>query len=130
MARVVEVPLDFSNLAKIDNGRVDRLLRHHLGRIANDLIARPGDPGQRKITLEFCVVPIASPEGECDGCRVEIEAKSKVPVYRTKSYEMRVTNGGLSFNQDFPDTLNQPSLYPSADGPDEDDGDDDEGDSQ
>lgn len=67
-------------------------------------------------------MPTADPDtGECDGCKVEIEAKSKVPLYRTKAYEMRVTNAGMTFNRDFPDSRDQPSLLPNEDAEAKDD---------
>jgi hypothetical protein len=123
MARLTELQLDFTNLAKLDNGRVDRLLRFHLQRIAQDCLSRPGDANNRKVTLEFSVKPMCSPDGECEGVHVEIEAKSKTPVYRTKKYEMRVSNSGLLFNADFPDSINQQSLLHAED--DDDQGEDD-----
>lgn len=115
MPRIQELPLNFANLATIDNGKVDKLLRFHLQRIAADLLARPGLDTQRKIVLEIGFVPVSDDEGECDGAKVEIEAKSKIPVYRTKTYQMRVVNNGMLFNQDFPDSIDQPSLLPSED---------------
>ncbi len=124
MARIRELTLDLANLASLDDGKVNRLLRFHLQRIAQDLMARPGEPSARKLTLQISFKPIASQEGECESAHCEIEAKSSIPIYRTKPYQMRVANGGMSFNQDFPDSIDQPSLY--ADG--EDDGDQDHGD--
>ena len=122
MPRIQELPLNFQNLATIDNGKVDKLLRFHLQRIAADLQARPGNDSPRKISLELSFVPIKNDEAECEGAKVEIEAKSKIPVYRTKTYEMRVVNNGMLFNQDFPDAIDQPSLLPSEDEETEDDG--------
>ncbi len=130
MARIQEVQLDFSNLSELDNGRVDRLLRFHLQRMSADLLSRPREKGKRKVTLEFSIVPVCNDEGECETAMVEIEAKGKVPLYRTKAYEMRVTNNGLLFNRDFPDAIEQPSLFPAAAqstaSPEEDDDDDEE----
>jgi hypothetical protein len=115
MAKIQELPLNFANLATIDSGKVDKLLRFHLQRIAADLQARAGTRNPRKLVLEFSFVPISDEIGDCEGCKVEIEAKSKIPVYRTKTYEMRVVNNGMLFNQDFPDSKDQPSLLPNED---------------
>ena len=115
MPRIQELPLNFANLATMDNGKVDKLLKFHLQRIATDLLARAGDDSSRKVTIEFSFKPIMGSEGECEGVKAEIEAKSKIPVYRTKTYEMRVVNNGMLFNQDFPDAIDQPSLLPSED---------------
>lgn len=111
MSRIQELPLNFANLATIDSGKVDKLLRFHLQRIATDLQARPGNTSARRLTLEFNFVPMSDEAGECEGAKVEIEAKSKIPVYRTKTYEMRVVNNGMLFNQDFPDSKDQPALF-------------------
>src|SRR5262245_25100673 len=111
MANITELALDFTNLAKLDGGRVDRLLRHHLQKIATDMIARPGDATARKVTLEFVMKPIADADsGDLDGCHVEIECKSKIPIFRTKKYQMKVQQNGLLFNADFPDQPRQPSV--------------------
>jgi hypothetical protein len=106
------VPLEFTSLAEIDDGRIQKLLRMHLQRIAQDCMDRPGDKTKRKVTIEFIIDPIVSPEGHCDDARVTIECKSKVPTYRTKPYEMRVNTRGFAFNEDFPDQVDQSSIFP------------------
>jgi hypothetical protein len=111
MPRIQEVELDFSTLAQLDESRVNKLLAVHLARIAQDCINRPGDKSPRKVSLEFAVVPVLDPEGFCESVRLSIERKSKVPTYRTKSYEMRVGTRGFAFNVDFPDTLDQAPLF-------------------
>ena len=103
--------LSFDSLAELDDGRINRLVKHHLARIASDVIDRPADKTARKVTIDFIVKPIIQPDGECDEAAVEIECKSKIPTYRTKKYTMRATKGGLAFNRDFPDELDQTSLY-------------------
>lgn len=106
------VELDFTNLARLDEGRIDKLLRYHLQRIAMDCVARPGDNTARKVTLEFVAKPVIDPDtGECMESRLEIECKSKMPTHRSKPYSMLVSNQGFKFNQDFPDEVDQPSLY-------------------
>lgn len=105
-----EVPLNFTNLAHLDEGRMDRLLRHHIQRTAADMMARPGDKTARKVCMEFTLKPVAGPEGELDEVTVEIEVKSKTPVHRSKPYIMRPVNGGLVFNADFPDSRDQVGL--------------------
>lgn len=105
------VPLEFASLAELDDGRIQRLLRMHLARIAQDCMDRPGDKTKRKVSIEFIIEPQINQQGECDDARVTVECKSKLPVYRSKPYEMRVTKGGLLFNQDFPDSIDQPPLF-------------------
>lgn len=117
MPKVIEVPLDFSNLKNLDDGRIDKLLKHHIGNIARDCINRPTDKSARKVTLEFIVKPQPNPEGDAETASVEVECKSKVPIYRSRRFEMRLSNNGLSFNADFPDDINQPSLFPEGEQP-------------
>jgi hypothetical protein len=119
MPRVEEVPLDFTNLAGIDDGRINRLLAMHLARVAQDCIDRPGDKTKRQVCLTFTVEPVVADDGQAETSRIEIECKSKVPVYRSRPYEMRLTKGGFKFNRDFPDAIDQPSLYPCDDEDDE-----------
>ncbi len=119
--KVVEVPLDFTNLTKLDDGRIDKLLKHHLSIAARDCINRPGDKNARKVTLEFICKPQANPEGDAETASVELECKSKVPIYRSRSFEMRLNNGGFTYNQDFPNDLSQPSLFPDGESQEETD---------
>lgn len=113
MAARSVVPLDFEHLNLLDEGRINKLLLYHLQRAAQDLQARPGDKTARKVTLEFSVKPILDGlTGECDGAFIEIEAKSKVPVHRSKPYQMHVSARGFAFNPDFPSELDQAALFP------------------
>jgi len=106
-----EVQLGFDSLVELDNGVIDGTLKKHLAAIAADCINRPSDDSKRKVTLEFTVEPVFDHQTlSCETCKVEIECKSKVPVHRSKPYEMRVTRSGLLFNQDFPDSLQQGAL--------------------
>ncbi len=115
MPRVEEVPLDFTHLQSIDDGKVDALLRFHLQRAAQDCQSRPADKTKRKVTLEFAVSPILDESGEAYEAHVQIEVKSKVPVNRTRAFEMRLGRNGFTYNQDFPEDLDQPSLFPQRD---------------
>lgn len=112
MPQTQEVPLDFTNLAHLDEGRINKVLAMHLSRIAGDCINRPGDKTKRKVSLEFTVTPIIEPDtGDCTEAKIEVECKSKVPVHKSKPYAMRVSNRGFSFNADFPDSIDQKPLF-------------------
>jgi len=111
MTQVQQVPLSFSSLSELDDGRIDRLMMMHIRRIAADCMDRPGDKNKRKVTLDFHVEPVIDDDGQCEYTKVQIECRSKVPTYRSKPYEMRVSKAGLLFNQDFPDSLDQPPLF-------------------
>lgn len=106
--------LGFDSLADLDDGRVNALLKHHLKRIAEDCISRPNDATTRKVVLEFNVKPVANQEGDIDFVRVNIEARSKIPIYRTRPYEMRCVKGGFLFNADFPDSVDQQDMFPET----------------
>ncbi|ODA28055.1 hypothetical protein [Planctopirus hydrillae] len=105
-----EVPLDFSNLAHLDDGKINHLLRHHIQRLAQDCTHRPYDKTSRKVTMDFHIKPVMGADGQLEEVGVEIEVKSKTPVHRSKRYAMRVVQGGLAFNADFPDSVDQAPL--------------------
>lgn len=113
MARVELVPLTFENLESMDDGRQAAAFRRHMERVSQDCMDRPGDPTARVITLKLSVKPVIGQEGQCERCFLEMEQKSSVPVHRSRPFEMEVTKRGLLFNKDFPDNLDQVTLFPS-----------------
>lgn len=109
---VQHVDLTFESLEELDNGRIAVLLKRHLANIAQDCMNRPTDASKRKVALEFNFTPIPDPETrECDSVAVEIECRSKVPVYRSRVFQMSVHRTGFVFNRDFPDHLDQQPLF-------------------
>lgn len=103
--------LSFETLPALDEKLV-LLLRKHLANVAQDCISRPGDETARKVCLEFIFKPTRDPDtGECDVVNCEVECKSKVPIYRSRVYPMRVHKSGFLFNRDFPEELDQPPLF-------------------
>lgn len=111
LASPTKLKLDFDSLAKLDEGRINKLLVMHIQRLTADCRDRPGDKHPRKLTIDISLTPIISPELECESVSVEIEAKSKIPAYRSKKYEMKPSKAGLEFNQDFPEELDQQPLF-------------------
>lgn len=105
MGKVAEVPLDFEHLALINDGRIDKLLRIMLARAAQDCIDRPNEKGKRKVMLEFEFEPEMNDDGECEKAKCQMQCRSKIPIHRSRKFEMRVGNKGFSYNQDFPDEL-------------------------
>ena len=107
--------LTFRSLPTLD-GKLDALLDKHLKAVADDCMNRPTDPAARKVIIEFSCVPIMDPQtGECDEVDLVVEAKSKVPVYRTRGYRLRATRGGLGFNGDDPSGgPDQRNLFPTT----------------
>lgn len=112
MGRVELVPLSFENLENLDDGRQAVAFRRHMLRVAQDCMDRPGDSTARVITLKLSVKPVIGQDGQCERCFLEMEQKSSVPVHRSRPFEMEVTKGGLLFNKDFPETLDQAPLFP------------------
>jgi hypothetical protein len=104
------VPLNFENLASLDSGKIDKLVRMQLARAAQDCVSRPGDKSPRRVVLEFLFVPIMAEDASCETVGATVECKTKVPVYRSKPYEMRVGNQGFLFNEDDPQSVNQGTL--------------------
>ena len=119
MPQVQEVKLNFENLTELDSGKINMLVERHLAQIASDCINRPADETKRKVVLEFFAEPIPEEDGQCERAKIEIECRSKVPVYRSRRFEMRVSKGGFLFNKDFPGELDQPSLYDNLSPPDD-----------
>ena len=111
MPRIQEAQLVFAELAELDEGRMNALLRHHLAIIAADCLDRPVDSAKRKVFLEFSAEPIVEPDGGCDRVKLQIACKAKIPDYKSRVYDMKATKGGFLFNKDFPDALDQPSIF-------------------
>lgn len=112
------VQLGFRTLAELADGTVDVMLQRHLQRIAQDCLDRPGDPSKRKVSLDFLCQPVIAQDGECETVKIEVECTAKVPVFRTRPYEMVPTKAGFLFNIDDPDAVDQEVLFPrSADKP-------------
>lgn len=106
--------LTFDTLPQLD-GKLEPLLDKHLQAVAHDCINRPTDPTVRTVVIEFRFTPVADPQtGECDDVDLVVEAKSKVPVFKTRGYRMRVTRGGMGFNADDPaGPPGQGNLFPT-----------------
>lgn len=108
---VQEADLTFASLEELDDGRIGKLLKRHFANVSNDCMNRPTDPAKRKVIVEFAFSPVYDAElRECEVVKVTIEAKSKVPTFRSKKYEMRPHKSGFAFNQDFPDKHDQQPL--------------------
>lgn len=102
--------LKLSTLGDLDD-RIEILFQRHLQNIANDCLNRPAEKTKRKVVVELSFEPVADPDsGDCDSVRITIEARSKVPTFRTKSYPLGVTKAGFRFNSENPSDLRQPAL--------------------
>lgn len=114
LANVERLQLTIETLAELDNGIVSAQVIRHLQRLAHDCMDRPGDKTKRKATLEFSFEPVCDQSGQADSVNCTVEIKSKIPVHRSKSYEMGLSKAGFVFNRDVPDSLNQGVLFPKG----------------
>lgn len=110
---IQEMDLTFQSLEDLYEGRIAILLKRRLAMVAQDCMNRPGDKTKRKVTLEFCFEPVPDPDdlSVCERVNCELECKAKLPVYRSRPIQMRPHNSGFIFNQDFPDDINQQTLF-------------------
>ena len=108
------VELNLDTILHLD-GTLGKLFRKHMRQVTEDCMNRPEDKAKRKVFLEFTVTPVYDPETrECDHVDMEIESKCKVPVFRSKKFQMRATKAGLQFNVGNPDDLDQADLFPDV----------------
>jgi len=114
MASVERLQLSIQSLDELDNGIVALQFLRHLQRAANDCLDRPGDKTTRKVTLEFSFSPVCDQSGTADTAACVAEIKSKIPVHRSKTYEMGLSKAGFTFNRDVPENLNQSVLFPAG----------------
>ena len=112
---VTTVRLDFHSLADLHDGRIAMMLANNLARIAQDCMDRPGDKTKRNVTLQFVAEPAMGDDGGCDHVKLSVTCKAKVPEYKSRHYEMRVSKSGFLFNQDFPEALDAQGLPFSED---------------
>lgn len=113
---VQTVDMTFETLHDLEGGKYAALLRNHLANLARDCIDRPMDDKERTLTIQFRMKPVLDPETrDCERVDMSLEMKSKVPVFRTKKFQLRPHNRGFLINRDFPDDLDQPALFPDGD---------------
>ncbi len=92
--------------------RMEKLFQSHIQRICADCRNRPTDKTVRKLVFQFDVEPVVDPEtGECEQVNLTVEAQSKVPNWRTRTFPMAITGKGLEFNAHTPDALDQSNLF-------------------
>lgn len=95
--------------------KLEAMFQKHVMNIVNDCLNRPGEKDKRSLTLKFDIIPVIEIDKEsgqltCDEVRIQFKGESKVPTYRTKAFPMKLSRGGLMFNREIPEQLNQPSL--------------------
>ncbi len=104
--------MTLKTLHLLDYGKAAEALQTHLRRAAVDCLDRPGDAKARKVTLQFEIVPVLEPDGDCTEVRVTIQAISKMPTHCTKPYSMALRkNGSLGFSEDSPENVGQTTIF-------------------
>jgi hypothetical protein len=114
MPKAELVKLGFESLADLDEGMVNKLLGWHLQHVARDLQSRPWEKKARTVTLSLSFEPVCSAQGELTKARLTVDAKHKLPIHKTETYEVAVQQAGFAVNQDFPSELEQAPLFPMS----------------
>lgn len=113
MAQQEKLTLD--NLRKVGFGIVNEAFDRELKRLTQDCEDRPMDDKPRSLTLTAKLTPKADTTGRdvvCDGVQLEFEVSSKVPVRRTRIFNMKPKqDGSLFFHPDLPEDAEGDALY-------------------
>jgi hypothetical protein len=104
--------LTLEEIATHDAGRIGRLVQKHLAHLSHDCHDRDFDKSPRKLRIEISF----RPQPNDNPAQMEIEVYSKVPVYRSAAYPVRVrAGGGFLFNREVPDDLDARALPGTVD---------------
>ena len=109
-----QVVFNLENLVQLDFGKVGLAFNSEVERVVQDCQDRPGDEGQRKVSVTFNFKPKLEPSGplECDRVAVECEVTSSIPKRRTRIYDMMPRRDNkLLFNPDLPLEPEESTLY-------------------
>lgn len=91
--------LNFSTIGDIDGGRVIESFNQRLAAIVDDCRDRALLDKPRKLVLSIEIRPIPE-DGTANlhGCTVSADINSVLPKTESREFDMRVTAGGLVFN--------------------------------
>jgi len=108
---------DVAALDQIHEGRVGRLVKQQLGRLAADCYDRPADKSPRKLVIELLLRPVIDQKGNLHKVKLEAQVRAKVPTYVSPEYDLAVADGarGFLFNPADPTDLDARSLLPEDD---------------
>lgn len=91
---MANVPVNFRNLAELDDGRLSKQFDGYLKAAINDCRMRPTDDRKRTIKLEIELVPILE-DGDFNGADLEYHITSKTPNHkgnRIKTITRKIKN--------------------------------------
>jgi hypothetical protein len=98
------------DLAKLDRGTPDRMVREVLQLILADLVDRPALDALRTLTLKVNFKPVSAVEGHLHEIITEVEVSAKIPVKRSPAYSMKPADKGFRYNDLSPDNADQMTL--------------------
>ena len=108
--------ITFAGLAEFEI-TVELVFQKIMQDLFKDCINRPYDKTKRKCKLTFCIEPVLDEStGQLDHCKIVVEGRPGIPLYRTKPIPVLVDHHGLaSYNRDLPPDLDQQSLFNPGD---------------
>lgn len=111
----MKTELTLKTLPELDYGKVDVALQRLLRMAVQDCLDRAGDAAVRKVTVSFCLTPLADQSGDCDRVELECHLSNKLPAFRTRPFECAARkNGSLVFDNDSADDIRQMTLGDAA----------------
>lgn len=108
------------NLPALDHGKLAAAFSAEMQHVVRDCMDRPLDDKARTITIAFEVKPMLhtdSASADIDKVAVEATVTSKLPVRRTRVYEMAVKQDGrATFHPELPDDPEGEALFDRSTG--------------
>lgn len=104
----------FFNLGELNNfdgGVIVKAMQLEIERCSHDCVKRPKEEASRTATLAIKLTPVTDDEGALEGVRMEFQAKSQIPVRKSRKYTLGVRQtGGLLFNDNNPSDVRQKGI--------------------
>ena len=96
-------------LKDFDGGRMLVAFSEEMKYAAQSCIDRPNDKSPRVVTLTLSLVPVAEPNsGACEGVKLKMKAKAKVPDRKSKEYDLGIKQtGAIVFSTNNPTNIRQ-----------------------
>lgn len=86
--------LTLASLLELDGGRVSEAFMAELRRVVSDCDDRPADGKERKVKLEFSVIPVLGETGHLEGIEGRFLIDSTIPKRRSKVLPFEFRHGG------------------------------------
>ena len=92
--------LDLSTLAEIDNGTVGVAVAQALERCVEDITDRPLVGKAREVLIAVKLEPVLHDSGVLDGTKMTAVITEKLPIRKTRKYDLGVTTRNQLFFED------------------------------